>query len=87
MADLFKFRRFEVRHRDSALKVGTDAVLLGAGMTIGDDAENALDIGTGCGVIALMVAQRTEGKCRITGIDIDGLSAEEAAWNFARSPW
>ena len=41
MADLFKFRRFEVRHRDSALKVGTDAVLLGAGMTIGDDAENA----------------------------------------------
>ena len=43
MADLFKFRRFEVRHRDSALKVGTDAVLLGAGMTIGDDAENALD--------------------------------------------
>lgn len=87
MADLFKFRRFEVRHRDSALKVGTDAVLLGAGMTIGDDAENALDIGTGCGVIALIVAQRTEGKCRITGIDIDGLSAEEAAWNFARSPW
>ena len=87
MADLFKFRRFEVRHRDSALKVGTDAVLLGAGMTIGDDAENALDIGTGCGVIALMLAQRTEGKCRITGIDIDGLSAEEAAWNFARSPW
>lgn len=86
MADSFRFRRFEVRHCNSALKVGTDAVLLGAAMSIGGGETSALDIGTGCGVIALMVAQRTQA-CHITGIDTDRASAEEAAENFAASPW
>lgn len=56
---VFRFRRFEVRNRDSALKVGTDAVLLGAAMTILPSDRTALDIGTGTGVIALMAAQRS----------------------------
>ncbi len=83
---IFRFRRFEVRNRDSALKVGTDAVLLGAAMTIRPSDQAALDIGTGTGVIALMAAQRS-GDCKITGIDIDLASAEEAACNFSTSPW
>ena len=87
MGDSFRFKRFEVRHRDSALKVGTDAVVLGSVMTIDGGERSALDIGTGTGVIALMAAQRTEGSCMITGIDIDPLSAREAAWNFEHSPW
>lgn len=86
MEDSFRFKQFSVRHRDSALKLGTDAVLLGAAMSLSGDERKALDIGTGCGVIALMVAQRLP-DCRITGIDIDKASAEEAAFNFAASPW
>lgn len=83
---VFRFRRFEVRNRDSALKVGTDAVLLGAAMTILPSDRTALDIGTGTGVIALMAAQRSEA-CNIIGIDIDAASAEEASFNFSASPW
>lgn len=84
--DIFRFRHFEVRNRDSALKVGTDAVLLGAAMTMLPSDTTALDIGTGTGVIALMAAQRST-ECRIIGIDIDCASAAEAAFNFSRSPW
>lgn len=82
----FKFRQFSVSHGSSALKLGTDAVLLGAAMSISGRERRALDIGTGCGVIALMAAQRS-ALCRITGIDIDLPSVQEAARNFAASPW
>ncbi len=70
------------------MKVGTDGVLLGAWVNISGRDLNILDAGTGTGVIALMLAQRsiTSGS-KILGIDIDPLSAEEAASNFAKSPW
>lgn len=134
---IFRFKQFSVLNERSALKVGTDAVLLGAAMTLpgskpfprpipGDDPavpkihgndpavrENSsgsaafaksfcdsgvgvpeagcgqlrsLDIGTGTGVIALMIAQRCP-EALILGIDIDRPSCEEAAANFAASPW
>lgn len=153
----FNFKQFSVRQDDSALKVGTDAVLLGAAMSLNPGSDiRGLDIGTGTGVIALMAAQRLGGgsagrpedadvarkagapsaagvqrlsdgsaghpedaevarragtDCdsdagcgpgcgcdsddrrgpgggfRITGIDCDGPSAAEAAFNFAASPW
>lgn len=86
MEDSFRFKQFSVRHRDSALKVGTDAVILGAALTLNGEEKEALDIGTGSGVIALMVAQRAPG-CVISAIDIDKASAEEAGFNFAASPW
>lgn len=86
MADSFKFKKFEVRNEASALKVGTDAVLLGAAMTLRADDRNMLDIGTGTGVIALMAAQR-HPYARIEAIDIDAASAAEAALNFSESPW
>lgn len=90
MDALFRFKRFSVRNSDSALKVGTDAVLLGSIMTIPTPCRTSLDIGTGTGVIALMAAQRTEDRAEpslITGIDIDPPSAREAELNFASSPW
>lgn len=85
MENSFRFKQFEVSNGKSALKVGTDAVLLGAAMTLRPCDRTLLDIGTGTGVIALMAAQRCQG--RITGIDIDAPSVEEAAGNFAASPW
>lgn len=89
---IFRFKRFEVHNIDSALKVGTDAVLLGAAMTILPTDGLLLDIGTGTGVIALMAAQRLSDIAggrdfRIDAIDIDAPSAREAARNFEESPW
>lgn len=85
---IFRFKRFSVSHSGSALKLGTDAVLLGAAMTVpeGPGTKRLLDIGTGCGVIALMAAQRCPAAT-VTGIDIDGPSALEAERNFQASPW
>lgn len=88
MESSFKFKRFEIENRKSALKVGTDAVLLGAAMTLRETDRFLLDIGTGTGVIALMAAQRLESsRFSIEAIDIDADSAEEASRNFAASPW
>ena len=86
MASSFRFKQFSVLNEKSALKVGTDAVLLGAAMTLLPEDRKALDIGTGTGIIALMAAQRAP-QLQIEAIDIDGPSAEEAAANFANSPW
>lgn len=86
MENSFRFKQFEVRHGESALKVGTDAVLLGAAATLDGQERQVLDVGTGSGVIALMIAQRSP-HCRICGIDVDPPSAREAAANFSASPW
>ena len=73
------------------MKVNTDGVLLGACVSISATHRRILDVGTGTGCIALMLAQRysdlgTAGF-EISGIDIDSASAQEAGENFARSPW
>ena len=87
----FRFRRFSVANSESAMKVNTDGVLLGALMTLRAADRNCLDVGTGTGTVALMAAQRLYdagvSDARITAIDIDGPSAREAAMNFAGSPW
>ena len=67
------------------MKVGVDAVLLGAWTTTNSPSK-VLDIGTGCGVIALMIAQRYP-HATILGIDIDQSSIDEAELNFNNSPW
>ena len=82
---IFRFKQFDVLNDRTAMKVGTDGVLLGAWCAV-DGAHRVLDVGTGCGVIALMIAQRNSRAC-ITGIDIDHDAVEEAAINFANSPW
>ncbi len=80
----FKFKKFVVYHDKCAMKVGTDAVLLGAWADVAQ-AKNVLDIGTGTGVIALMAAQRCEAD--ILAIDIDPDAVEQARQNADRSPW
>lgn len=81
---VFRFKQFQVRHSVSPMKVGVDGVLLGAWARVPEHGD-VLDVGTGCGLIALMAAQRSQ--CRITGIDIDAGAVEEAATNFDASPW
>jgi len=82
---LFHFKQFSVSHSQSTMKVGTDAVLLGAWMPLPENCKTILEIGSGCGVIALMLAQRTNAN--ITGIDIDKESVIEAKKNAENSPW
>lgn len=80
----FKFKQFTVFHDRCAMKVGTDGVLLGAWVQV-DTAKRVLDIGTGTGLIALMVAQRS-AAC-VVGTDIDGEAVEQAMENVNASPW
>ncbi len=87
MSDTFRFKHFAIENGDAALKLGTDAVLLGAAMTLSPSDSRLLDIGTGTGVIALMAAQRLDGQCSIDAIDIDEPSAKQAALNFSNSQW
>ena len=84
----FRFKQFSVEHRRSSMRVGVDAVLLGAWAEVPDGclAPRILDVGCGCGVITLMMAQRFP-EAAIEAIDIDAASAEEAADNFRSSPW
>lgn len=83
---VFRFRQFDIDHSESAMKVGTDGVLLGAWVYITPDTYNILDVGTGTGLIALMMAQRTT-SCHITAIEIDEKASAEANGNIIRSPW
>ena len=81
----FRFKQFSVRDDISSMKVGTDAVLLGAWAGSGG-IEGVLDIGTGSGVIALMMAQRFI-NAEVLGIDIHPESVEQARENFISAPW
>lgn len=82
---LFRFKRFAVRHRRSAMKVGVDGVLLGTWADV-SGAGRILDAGCGCGVIALMCSQRNP-QAAVNGIDTDRDSVEEARENAADLPW
>lgn len=68
------------------MKVGTDGVLLGAWAAIGHNPYSILDIGTGTGLIALMLAQRSSAE-QIDALEIDGNAFEQAVENFEESPW
>jgi tRNA1Val (adenine37-N6)-methyltransferase len=81
----FRFKQFDIYHEKCAMKVGTDGVLLGAWCSV-KDALSALDIGTGSGLIAIMLAQRQPG-CMIEALEIDRESFLQASDNAARSPW
>ena len=79
----FQFRQFFVGQQRCAMKVGTDGVLLGAWAEGG---QHILDIGTGTGVVALMMAQRFP-SANIDAIEVDYDAAEQAADNVGRSPF
>ena len=70
---VFRFKSFEIEQSKSAMKVGTDGVLLGAWTTPSSPPKHILDIGTGTGLIAIMMAQRFE-DANIIGIDVDSSS-------------
>lgn len=80
----FHFKHFSLNHDCSTMKVGTDAVLLGAWVGV-KPTDWVLDIGTGCGILPLMLAQR--GVAKVHAVDIDEASALEAAENFQASQW
>ncbi|MCH5225278.1 MAG: methyltransferase [Muribaculaceae bacterium] len=82
--NVFQFKKFQVSHGKSSMKIGVDAVLLGC--WAGRVCEKILEVGTGCGVISLILAQRFPTSF-IEAIDIDESSVEEARKNFENSPW
>jgi len=80
----FAFRQFTIWQTRAAMKVGTDGVLLGAWATAGD-VQRVLDIGTGTGLIALMLAQRTPAQ--VDAVELEPEAARQAQENFAKAPW
>jgi len=82
---MFRFKQFLIRQNNTAMKVGTDGVLLGAWANIDSDQKEILDIGAGTGLIALMMAQRTNAK--ISAIEIEKNAYLQAKQNFENSKW
>lgn len=80
----FQFKQFRVEQAQAPLKVGTDACILGA-WSNHDAPRSILDIGTGTGLLALMLAQRYQ--VRIDALEPDLIAALQAKENFSNSPW
>ena len=82
----FQFKQFTVWHDKCAMKVGTDGVLLGAWTSV-QGARRVLDVGTGTGLVALMLAQRSPADVKIVALEVDTAAVEQAKENVARSFW
>lgn len=82
----FEFKQFIVHQEHCAMKVGTDGTLLGAWASAPTGTCRVLDIGTGTGLIALMMAQRYP-EAQVTGIDIDREAVSQAQENAEASPF
>ena len=86
MSSVFRFKQFSVKQESNVFKVGTDAVLLGALAGSSINSKRILEVGTGTGIIALMLAQRFPGS-ELVALDSDPTAAELAAQNFNASPF
>lgn len=85
--DYFQFKQFGIHQKGSTLKVCTDSCLFGAWAAFNlSDTNSILDIGTGTGLLALMMAQQ-HPQASITALEIDAKSAEVARHNVSLSPW
>ena len=82
----FQFKQFSLEQDNCAMKIGTDGVLLGAWAPITHQPFSILDIGTGTGIIALMLAQRSNAA-QIDALEIEENAYEQATDNFENSPW
>ena len=82
----FQFKQFSIQQDRCAMKIGTDGVLLGAWCPIGNNPFSVLDIGSGTGILSLMLAQRTQAE-QIDAIEIDENAYEQCVENFETSPW
>jgi tRNA1Val (adenine37-N6)-methyltransferase len=87
----FKFKKFIVHQQHTSMKVCTDACLFGAWVAekeVTTKSTSILDIGTGTGLLSLMLAQVTEQtKAKISAVEIEQQAAAEASSNFNISPW
>lgn len=83
--DPFRFKKFKLYHHRSPMKIGVDSMLLGSWTEV-KDAKSVLDIGTGCGLLSFMCAQKND-HCVVEGIDINSDAIIEAEENRALSPW
>lgn len=86
LTEPFRFKQFVVNQDQVTMKVGTDGVLVGSWADI-TDVQTVLDIGTGSGLIALMMAQRIGVGGEIHAIDVDDIAIKQALENFNSSPW
>ncbi|MGS2725406.1 tRNA1(Val) (adenine(37)-N6)-methyltransferase [Psychroserpens sp. BH13MA-6] len=86
MTKPFKFKQFSVHQNDCAMKIGTDGVLLGAWTSIEHQPNSILDIGAGTGILALMMAQRSQAQV-IDALEIDDNAHAQCVDNFEQSPW
>ena len=86
MSKPFRFKQFSVEQERCAMKIGTDAVLLGAWARLDSKPDSILDIGAGTGVLALMMAQRSDAQL-IDALEIDDAAYEQCVENFEASYW
>lgn len=86
LKERFSFKAFTIDQNRSAMKVGTDGVLLGAWVSLDENQTSILDIGAGTGLIALMLAQRSDADT-IDAIEIDEAAYEQCVENFEASSW
>ncbi|KVV13681.1 tRNA1(Val) (adenine(37)-N6)-methyltransferase [Flavobacterium sp. TAB 87] len=83
---MFQFKQFSIQQDKTAMKVGTDGVLLGSWAPTKNVNFSVLDIGAGTGLIALMLAQRCNAQ-QIDALEIDEEAYEQCVDNFENSPW
>jgi tRNA1Val (adenine37-N6)-methyltransferase len=83
---VFRCKQFEVAHDKCAMKVGTDSLLLGS-WAQPNDAKLILDIGTGSGILALMMAQKSTLDAHVYAVDVDDGAIIQASENVSASPW
>ena len=86
MSQPFQFKEFTIRQDKTAMKVGTDGVLLGAWCSLDDHPVSILDVGSGTGLIGLMLAQRSDAEV-IDAVELDDDAYEQTVENFEQSDW
>lgn len=84
--EAFRFKQFSVLVYPDVFPISTDSVLLGSWIDLGQS-QKILDIGTGSGLLALMVAQKSVDQAVITAIDMDEIAVKCSKYNFEQSPW
>jgi len=82
----FRFKQFTIEQDKTAMKVGTDSILLGSWLDVKSKYNFMLDVGTGTGLLALMMAQKTTNSS-ITALEIDLAAYHQAEINIKASPW